>query len=1102
MALTANSLRKQVDLPTWEWLRQSPNNLSATTGLSCTCVADNTNFNDISGRYIYNLINASNFWRYDTVADTYEQLASPPNAPLTATSMRFAGAQGYYNRVISATSTTIRTGLPSGQAALGYRIRIVSGKGAGQERLITAVSDPIVSDYGNATSGSGASLVDTNKAWALSYTGTSANLNEYAGYCVRILYGSGANQVRKILYNSATTLTIGDATFIQNDPLAGCTWTAAAAGSIYQIESNTITVDTAWDTTPDNTSRFVIMSGGVWMVSGASAAPYYTLQYYDVLHDMWYYKPAHQNMMIAAPSEVSLERLTENSTVWYQGLATSGSVTTIVDSKANWTTDQWKNYYVFAWSGTGRGQIAAITTNSATTLTVGTQSIAFDSTTRYQIMGYDAGKSSGTNTYNTFNDSSKSWTTDRWKNYAVRILYGTGAGQTRAISTNSSTALTVYRPWNILPDSTSVYAIQGDSDTMYIGWGGSSEIYMHNLAGGSEMLSHGRVYDSGVASIAAALLSDSSHTIYDYAPIAISGLAGTTTITATTAAAHNLKTGQYVSIRGVTSAAADQYNITGLVQITGVPSTTTFTYTPASAGTGTYAYLTALSVTSLSDASKDYRDNASSGTSTSITFTRATPSNINGWYASGTNITSGARVVSGAGTTTVVLSTGSATPSGVIIFSPWGPSTAVTGTYSSGGGAGVATVTLTGAPSVNVTGWYVSGTGITINTKVFSGGGTATIVLTNACSGAVSGTLTFYPPETAGRMLIMSGAAPTATTGACGTSIPSYITGSAAGVLTTITSTIPIAAASRYVICSTDLLGAGIDSQSTVYYSGVLLGTQSTTTAVDTNAFWATATGTGSIGSTTLTLSAAAPGSVNGWYISGTGITTGSQIVSGAGTTTLTLSMPIGQGGVAASGTMTCFAFHQGLVGRKLRLLSSTGINQELTLAAVTGSTGTLTFVTATAGATGATIYSLLSIPARGVGHELEWVYNNSLSTTKGKYLWVPRGNGGVGIDKLDLTTDRIVINYYVPIAETLGTGTYFAYDGGDRIYFTKDATLRMYYIDVNTHILHGAGVAPYASGTAQIGNKLEIFTTADGLKYLFFIRHGNAETFRQLIFY
>jgi hypothetical protein len=1100
MPLSANQLRKQVDLPTWEWLRFSP--VVPTTGLSCSCVADNSLFNENSGRYIYYLLNATNFWRYDTIADTYEQLASPPTAPVTASSMRFAGAQGYHNRVVSATSTTIFSGVPFGQAAVGYKIRILSGRGAGQERVITAVSDPTVADYGAATSGAVASLTDTAKTWTSGLTGTTINVNNWVGYVVRTLFGTGAGQVRKILYNSATVLTTGDINFFQYDMFASNTMVAPAAGTVYQIEASTITVDTAWDVTPDSTSRYVIQSGGIWLISGAAATPFYTLQYYDVLHDIWYARSAVTNMVVAAPSDVSLERLTENSSLWFQSIASSGSTTTLVDNTQAWTTNQWAGYELYIYTGTGRGQFANVTSNTANTLTFPTITTAPDATSRYQLLGYDGGQSSGSNTANTLADTTKSWSTNRWANYAVRILNGAGSGQVRRILSNTATALTVSGGWNVLPTSASVYVIQADSDTMYFSWGGSAETFMHNV--GIDLLTHGRQYDSGIANTACAMLSDSAHTIYEQMPVAITTVTGTTTITATTVQAHNFRNGQFVSVRGVTSG-NDQFNVTGLVQIIAIPSTTSFTYTPSASGSGGYTFLTALGTGNLSDASKDFRDNLASANTTSLTFTRTTPSNINGWYVSGTNIIPGTTISSGAGTTTLTLSaTQGGTPTGIMTFSPWGPVAAITSTFSSGGGTGVATVTMTAATTATIAGWYASGTGIAIGATVTGGAGTTTITLSSACTGAVSGTISFYQPTVAGRLVVMSTAAPVITTGLTAGQLmqatSSGVGGATMGFLAAL-ATAPTAAITRYVITDRQLLGAALDQTLTTYTASVATG-GTATTLVDASSFWATATGTGSAQGTTITLSAAAPGNVNGWYVSGTGIGAGAQIVSGQGTTSLTVSVPHTG---AVSGTISCQAWNQSLVGRRLKVQSgATGLNQELIIVAVTATTGTLSFASAVSPLANVGVYSLLSQQVKGPGSMIAWVSGNTPTATKGRYLWSTRGGGGatIGWEKLDLNTDRVTQVYAIPNSESLTTGSMYAYDGADRIYFTKDLTQRVYYIDVNTQWIHGAGVYPYIAPTTGIGNKMEVFTTVDGLKYLWINRQQAQEHFRQLLFF
>lgn len=1084
-------------MPVWEWCRFAP---AVSSALSCSCVPDNSTFNAVSGRYIYYLISASGFWRYDTWSDTYEQLASPLNAPVTTASMRFSGAQGYFGRVISGTANTITTGLTFGGSAKGFKIRIVSGKGAGQERYITSVADPVVADYGAATAGATTSLTDTTKTWTSGYVGTTLNINNWVGYTVRVILGTGLNQVRKVLYNSSTALTIGDVNKHPEDPWCHTTWIAPVAGTLYQIESSVITVDTNWDVTPDNTSRYVIQSGGIWLLSGAATTPFFTLQYYDVLADVWYVKPTLSNMINAAPTDLCLERVTENSSIWEHSIATSGTTTTLTDSTKSWTTNQWANYYVFIYSGTGKNQIAKITSNTATALTFPTISTAPDSTSRYQIMGFDAGTATAS-VGAALTDSGKSWTTNQWTNFSVRILAGTGAGQMRTILSNTGTALTLYNGWSVQPSTDSIYSIQGDSNTTYFSWGGSSEIFLYRT-GDVDQLSHGRVFDTGIACTMCAFLTDSSHTIYEQSQISIATITNsTTTATATTVNPHNFRVGQYVSIRGATGTDAQYYD--GLQQIITVPSTTTFTYTMSGTPSGSAVGIGAQTVSAIFDAGKDHRQVATSGSggAATIGFAGNTPTNINGWYVSGTGIGAGAQVISGAGTTTLTLSVNnSGAVSGVIIFNAWAPS--VTVTFSSGGASGALTVVLSASLPSYCAGWYATGTGVGIGAVVTAGAGTSSITFSVVNTAQISGTLTFSSPH-GSRVVYGNSSAVTITTGVA-TGQAMQITANTGNSLTTIAAMAAAmtAGVSRYVIAGQACLGAANGGSLTTYNSGVATG-GSTTTIVDANAFWTQATGnSGSAQSTTITLGAACPANVTGWYLTaGTGVSVGSQVVSGAGTTTITVS--VANSG-AVSGSLTLCAWNtNAMVGKRVKFLTgATGGTQELAITGVTAATGTIVFATATAPINNTTSYSVIAAPVRSTGSTLQWIYGLSDTIKRGKFLYSVRGGAAAGIDRLDLTTDKWTLTYYAPIAETLSTGSMYAYDGADRLYITKEATQRVYYLDLATNWLHGAGMYPYVVGTAVLGNRMEIFQTADGLKYLWVNRPSNVECFRELIFY
>ncbi len=72
----------------------------------------------------------------------------------------------------------------------------------------------------------------------------------------------------------------------------------------------------------------------------------------------------------------------------------------------------------------------------------------------------DAGYSSGGNTITTLHDTRKTWSASSFiTSYTVRIISGTGAGQARSISANTSTQLTVSSAWATPPDSSSFYVI-------------------------------------------------------------------------------------------------------------------------------------------------------------------------------------------------------------------------------------------------------------------------------------------------------------------------------------------------------------------------------------------------------------------------------------------------------------------------------------------------------------------------------------------------------------------------------------------------------------------------------------------------------------------
>lgn len=941
MALTSNLIKKQVDLPAWETLRFAP---AVSSAISEACSADNGQFHVQHGRYIYYLIAATGFWRYDTWADSYMQLSSPAIAPATWASMRFAGSLGVEGNVLEATANTLTIPAYFGNVLNSFDIRIIGGTGIGQRRIITNVNDPISFDTGVITAFAnalgGITITDSTKAW---------RFNQWAGYQVRINFGPGVGQVRRILSNTATVLNIGDITlsaqnnYCNPNIFAPTISSTAGTQSFYSIESSVVTVDSNWSVQPDTSSIYRIESGSIFLYSSAAATPFYTVQQYDIATDTWYVRTANTLNIAVVGTDGTVERTTENASIWERGKATGGSTTTLIDNNKNWSIDEFKNHYVRIFSGTGAGQLRKILSNTTNTLTWTTVGTAPDTTSYYLIDGFDAGTATaGSST--TIVDSTKTWEINRWANYSVRITSGTGDGQIIPILSNTATTITMMYPWATAPDSTSTYCIQADIDKNYLILGGNASVLIHNID--DDLATYGRRIEGGVACIASVKLGNNK-------PIAIaSGTRSGTTATITTALAHCLKVGMTVTVKGFTDAL---FNITAV--ITAVASATTFTYTMAGTPSVT-TIVGAHSVTTLTDATKNWTNNQWAGYTCNMI------------------------------TSAVTAATGLAT-------------------------------------------------GYSIN------------IISNTAT-----TLTFN----------VAGTAPTN------------------GV-------------SRYIITNRSIIGA-IDY-------GVCQGTQSTTTLQDTSKV-GSFTGSMASGGSILTISAVTSGYLMpGHSVTGTSIPAGAVVNSqltgtpgGVGTYQLSASATalISGAAIASGWVVNIFA------GKKVKFTSSTGQSQELTIASNTNNT--LTFAIATAPGNTLTTYAILHQPVRGTGIASSWAFGLSDLNKRGKYLIVPRGGALVGFDRLDLTTDKFELMPITPQLETLTAGSMYAYNGEDRLYFTKENTLRVYYIDLLTNTVNGAGTIPYVAGTATIGNRMEIFTTEDGLKYLWVNRHSATDCFRCLLFW
>jgi hypothetical protein len=180
----------------------------------------------------------------------------------------------------------------------------------------------------------------------------------------------------------------------------------------------------------------------------------------------------------------------------------------------------------------------------------------------------------GTST--TLVNSAKTWTTNSWSNFQVRITGGTGVGQIRTIASNTGTTLTVGTAWTTTPDATSVYSIEGNDNFVYYAGNGAVTLYRYNIATNTWS-----TLAPGTARAAAAGTGMS----FDW----INGITATDWTDES-----NIQNGRYLySWRGSASVACDRYDIAlnAWSVVTPAPATETFQTGTKFAYYGDYYYI-------------------------------------------------------------------------------------------------------------------------------------------------------------------------------------------------------------------------------------------------------------------------------------------------------------------------------------------------------------------------------------------------------------------------------------------------------------------------------------------------------------------------------
>lgn len=283
---------------------------------------------------------------------------------------------------------------------------------------------------GVRTAGTTVQVIDGNRAPAVGATLPAWVDNQWIGYRVLITSGAQAGQIREITANTGNVLTVAPA------------WSPAIA-----VNSKYAILPSLFETERP-------AAGNVQYT-----APTFQVDLQGNVHMRPYGVGVGEDAAFGQVTEMRLYDLTN----FESGSRSGGTATTLIDATKNWPTNFYTNAIVRIIDGAGAGQTRRITSNTATQLTVSASfSGTLNATTRYEIEIVSEVGIATTASATVITDVSKNWSADflDFTGAQVRIIAGTGAGQTRTIVSSTNNSFTVYPQFTTTPVAgSSVYEI-------------------------------------------------------------------------------------------------------------------------------------------------------------------------------------------------------------------------------------------------------------------------------------------------------------------------------------------------------------------------------------------------------------------------------------------------------------------------------------------------------------------------------------------------------------------------------------------------------------------------------------------------------------------
>lgn len=373
-------------LPIWEPLKSLAGQCSPEYA-SCTCKDSDgniyyyTSFPGTSG-YIY---------KYDIKLDAWFQLSglapqtyhsgSSNTAVVGACAMKYK-EHGYYSRAIAGGTNWIQGAFFGLNGPCRYKIRIVAGTGAGQERWVTSVDPAVVEDIITDNGGSLDYSYDPSKSYPL---------NSYAGYQLRFLRNAQTRILLKsnafnnlFIYNSTSNLveTKGVSKYCMG---VGPRYDTIVIGDTATIESSKAYISENWNIVPDRSSVFQLMSGSLYLVTMPTEYISFVFTQYNLLSNSFKTLSSPDKFIHTAYTyhtnyfqfHITLESIDESlqDDIFDSGTVESGTIKTLVDANKSFPINKYTNCRLFITKGTGAGQQRTIGSNTSTTLNV---NIPFD----------------------------------------------------------------------------------------------------------------------------------------------------------------------------------------------------------------------------------------------------------------------------------------------------------------------------------------------------------------------------------------------------------------------------------------------------------------------------------------------------------------------------------------------------------------------------------------------------------------------------------------------------------------------------------------------------------------------------------------------------